>query len=367
MACGILYVLWGMAYTVCDVPIFSLATAMTTDVQERTGLIARGRFHSFLGIAIVMISTIPLTNALTKVVRETTSWLIAAAVFSIIAFFFMRPISKSAQERVIDQNSKPITLKAIFSYFFSNKYLLIFYGSIIISSLTNTITILPLYFARVNLGNSNMYPIVILATMIGSPLVSVFLPKLSKKFDKFYIFMFGTAVTVVFSVISYFVGYKGVMFIPFLVISAIKGIGFSCSTVMMYMFSADCIEYGTYKSGNRAEGVTFAIQTFSTKMTGAISGFVAMGFLGWLFNYQSSYYVNNILIVPLQPDSAVNGIWFMYSFFPAIGAFISFMILLFLYKLRDNDVQIMADINSGKISRMEGEKLLFGRNKKDDK
>jgi Na+/melibiose symporter-like transporter len=177
--------------------------------------------------------------------------------------------------------------------------------------------------------------------------------------------MFGMAVAIVTSVIIYFVGYEGVRFIPFLILSFIRGAGFSCTTVMSYMFAADCIEYGTYKSGKRAEGITFSIQTFTTKMTGAISGFIAMGLLGWFFNYRSAYYVDNVLTSPVQPQSAADGIWFMYSIFPAIGAVIAFVLLLFLYKLRDKDVQIMANVNSGDISREEGESLLnekYGKN-----
>jgi Na+/melibiose symporter-like transporter len=333
---------------------------MTNSLPERTELIARGRFHSFLGIFTVMVVTVPLTGVLTRVLGDDAhlAWLIAAILFSVIAFFFMKPISQRAEERFIDQDSKPITLREIVRYLVSNRYLLIFYGALIVSSLTNTTTILLLYFVNVNLGNSNLYVIVVVATMIGSPFVSLMLPKINKRFDKFHIYLFGLGIMVVTSVVSYFVGYEGARFIPFLLISAVKGVGFSCTMVMSYMFSADCIEYGAYKSGQRAEGVTFSIQTFTTKMTGAISGIIAMGLLGWVFNYQSSYYVDNVLVVPQQPVSAETGIWFMYSIFPAIGALLSFVILLLFYKLRDRDVQIMSDINSGKISHEDGEKLL---------
>ncbi|MDR3216205.1 MAG: MFS transporter [Clostridiaceae bacterium] len=357
--CAIVYFVWGMAFTVCDVPIYSLSTAMTNNMQERTALIARGRLNSTFGIMAVILATVPLTGLFSRLIgNESQAWLIVAVIFSVIAFFFMRPIAKSATERFIDQSTKALSIKGIFSYLKSNKYLLIFYSAMIIFSLTNTVSTLSLYFATVNLGDKNMFIVVTLITMIGAPFVSIFLPKLNKKFDKFQIFMFGMAVAIVTSVIIYFVGYEGVRFVPFLILSFIRGVGFSCTMVMSYMFAADCIEYGTYKSGKRAEGITFSIQTFTTKMTGAISGFIAMGLLGWFFNYQSAYYVDNVLISPVQPQSAVTGIWFMYSIFPAIGAIIAFIILILLYKLRDNDVQIMANVNSGEITVEEGERLL---------
>lgn len=360
--CSLLYVLWGMAFTVCDVPIYSLSVAMSNDIQERTALIARGRLHSVFGILTVMVLTVPLTNLLGGVLGGAyKAWLTTAVLMSALGFLLMRPIHKSAQERWIDQSSKPVTLRSIFLYVRSNKYLLYFFGATIIASLTNTTTILPLYFVNVNLGDSNLYVLIVVVTMIGSPLVSIFTPRLTKRFDKFQIYMFGLVLTILTSIISYFTGYEGVRFTPFLILSAVKGFGFSCSTVMSFMFTADCIEYGTYVSGERAEGVTFSVQTFATKMTGAISGFVAMGLLGWLFGYQSSYYIDNTLVVPVQPPSAARGIWFMYSLFPAFGATAAFMLLLFLYKLRDRDVQIMADVNTGKITREEGAALLGGQ------
>jgi Na+/melibiose symporter-like transporter len=184
------------------------------------------------------------------------------------------------------------------------------------------------------------------------------MPKLNKHFDKFHIYMFGMVIMITTSILTYFIGYEGPRFVPFLILSAIKGFGFSCSTVMSFMFTADCIEYGTYVSGKRAEGVTFSIQTFTTLMTGAISGFVAMGLLGWVFGYQSAYYIDGVLNIPVQPESAVQGIWLMYSLFPAFGASVAFTLLLFLYKLRDKDVQIMANVNAGKLSREEAKVLL---------
>ncbi|MDR1909198.1 MAG: glycoside-pentoside-hexuronide (GPH):cation symporter, partial [Spirochaetaceae bacterium] len=357
--CAAAYIAWGMAYTVCDVPVFSLATAMTSNIQERGNLIARGRLFSFLGIGIVMFSAIPLTNAIGAATGSVhLAWLIAALLFSLPAFFLMLPVGRAAVERTVDQSAAPITLRAMLSYLFSNKYLLIFYGAIIVSSLTNTTMVLPLYFARVNLGGDALFIPVMLASVAGAPVLSALLPRLTRRFDKFHILLAGKLLSIVLSVAMYVTGYEGPRFAGFLALSFVRGLGFACTTVMMFMFASDCVEYGTYRSGRRAEGTTFSIQTFTAKMTGAVSGFISLGLLGWFFHYQSSYYEQGALIIPAQPLSAVKGIWFMYSIFPVLGALAAFFILLFFYKLRDRAVQIMSDVNAGNISRAEGERLL---------
>lgn len=339
-----LYILWGMSYTICDVPIFSLATAMTSNVRERSELISFGRFLAFVGIVLTMVLTVPLVGAI--------GWFWVAVIYSIVGMAFMLPISFRAKERTIDNTSKPITIGQIFKYLISNKYLLIFYVGLIISSLTNTAQTLGLYFATVNLGNESLFMVIMAAVMGPMVLVAALLPNFIKKFDKFHIFMFGLAVTTIFSVIQYFAGYSN--FIIFLIISVIRGLGLGISGIMPFMFSSDCVEYGTYKSGKRAEGATFSIQTFATKMTGAISAALALLMLGSVFGYIEA--IDGI--IPAQPQSAVDGIWFMFSIFPAFGQLAAFILLLFTYKLRDKDIQIMADINSNKISRQEGDKLL---------
>ena len=357
--CAFFYILWDMAFTLCDVPAHSLPTAMTSNINERTALTARGRFFSVFGILTVMLLTVPLVNVFTGAGSNVpVAWLLVSVLFSVVAFAFMFRLGRVAQERCIDQESEPLSARDMLAYIKGNKYLLIFYGALIIATLTNTTTALLLYFANVNLGNSNLYVPLVAVFMIGSPLVSLSLAKINKRVDKYAIFMFGLALNIVASVATYFVGYEGDRFVPFLILCAVKGVGVSCSTVMSFMFASDCVEYGTYVSGVRAEGITFAIQTFTIKLTGAVSGFVAMGLLGWLFNYQSAYYVGSTLITPQQPESVARGIWILLSVFPAVGALAAFLILLFFYRLRDKDVQIAADVNSGKITREQGETLL---------
>jgi Na+/melibiose symporter-like transporter len=122
-----------------------------------------------------MLATVPLTGVLGKLIgNESIAWLLAAVIFSVIAFFFMRPITKSATERYVDQSTKALSLKDIFLYLKSNKFLLIFYGAMIVFSLTNTATTLSLYFATVNLGDANMFMVVMDITLIGAPFVSIF-------------------------------------------------------------------------------------------------------------------------------------------------------------------------------------------------
>ena len=129
--------------------------------------------------------------------------------------------------------------------------------------------------------------------------------------------------------------------------------------VLAFMFTPDCAEYGQYKSGISAKGITFAIQTFSVKITGAVSSALALFLLGcfqWISVEAESF--EELAELGIQQSStALNGLWIVYALVPVIGMIISTIFYL-CYKLNDKDVQIMAKCNSGEISRAEAEALL---------
>ena len=112
-------------------------------------------------------------------------------------------------------------------------------------------------------------------------------------------------------------------------------------------------------SGINAKGITFAIQTFSVKITGAVSSALAIFLLG-LFSWVSVEAESFKELAEMgieQPPEALKGLWIVYALVPVIGMMISTVFYLF-YKLNDKDVQIMAKCNSGEITREEAEKLL---------
>ena len=124
----------------------------------------------------------------------------------------------------------------------------------------------------------------------------------------------------------------------------------------MFMFTPDCAEYGLFKSGIEAKGITFAIQTFMAKLTGSISGALGMLILGleavgWNVVEATSFEELERLGIEQTPH-ALNILWLIFMLIPAIGGLLAFIVWCF-YDLRDKDVQIMIDCNTGKITREE--------------
>lgn len=335
------YILWDTAYTICDVPIFGLVTTMTDKQSERTSLMSIGRVSaSIAGMAIAI--------GVPSVRKAIGGWLPTIFVLSIIALITMIPICFKAKERIeAAKNEQEVGIKEMFKYVVSNKYLLIFYLALLIAYSTNIASTIGLIFARNCLGNEGMQSLLSLVGMLPSIIIGMLIPTICKKVDKFLLFFWSVVATTILGLIIFFVGYENFTF--FIILSIIRAIPLGVWTITMFMFTPDCAEYGAFKTGISAPGITFALQTFSVKLMTAIAsafGAFCLGLIGYIEGEGAT-----------QVAGFADKLWFIYALIPVIGMAISIPIL-WQYKLRDKDVEIMAKCNAGEISREDAEKTL---------
>ena len=333
------YVAWDMSYTLCDVPIFVLPTSMTDNVKERTSILSVGRYLGTIGIALAIV--------LLPMIQESIGWRNIGLLYSILGVVLMLPLFFSGKERYIVRPEQEVTLKQMFNYVAGNKYLLIFYVGLFLSSITAFSTSISLFFARYNLGDQSRGSLVSLASMLPVLVVGIFVPMLAKKIDKFKLFYISYACMALVGVIRFFVGYGN--FYVYIAFAMIQGLFLGVTSILLFMFTPDCLEYGTYHTGERAEGVAASVQTFFVKLTGSFAGPLAMLILGFFGFVEGESAV--------QPASALSGIWLCMTIFPMIGIAVALFVWS-RYKLRDKDVQVMAEYNNGKITKEEADALL---------
>lgn len=251
--------------------------------------------------------------------------------------FFM---SRTAKERFVNKDEKEVTLKDMANYVKDNKYLRIGFLGIMVLSLTSMTNAVLNYFAISCLGDLGMASAISVIIALPSLVVAVVLPTLTKRFDKFHILMVGIVGQMIMCVVCFVVGYENVPL--FLGLLVIRSVFFGMQLVLQIQFTGDFVEYGEFVTGKRLQGTAYAIQTFVFKFMNAVPGSLAMVILG-IFGFVSGEGA-------VQPQSAVDAIWALFMLSPVVGALISLPIFA-RYKLRDKTVQIMADANSGVISR----------------
>ena len=205
-----------------------------------------------------------------------------------------------------------------------------------------------IYMGRICLGRENMATLVSGAAAVAVIIVCAVVPALARKWDKFYVLCGGLVFAILMDVAAYFLGYDNLAVAIVMVMLKCTGLGFW--QVIIYMLIADTVEYGTYKSGARAAGITFSLQCFAAKLKNGLIGSVV------LLSLAKVGFLAGEGVV--QPEGVADGVWGLFCLLPAVGFALALVILLAFYQLRSRDVQTMSRYNNGEISKAEAEALL---------
>ena len=321
------YIVWGMVYTLCDVPIFALSTAMTKNPNERVVLLTWGRVAALLAGAIIAGTGMPLIEAM--------GWTPVALSLSIVAMIFMLPIRFFAIERIQRTNQGHPTVSETMLYLRSHRPMIVLYLALLAAFATNTSLVATNYFAIYNLGGGEATWVapLLLSQLAPMFVLAFMLPWLIRRIGKRRIYIWGSIFGAVFGLVQYFIGYDNVTTV--IVLNALKSTGLFLPLLLLGMFSADFVEYGQYHQGRRLEGIAFSIQTFATKFTQA----VAVGVGGLLLSMYG--YVPNVA----QSEDTLKGIFALYTLFPSFGALASAWIMYQFYNLHETEVQDMIDVD----------------------
>lgn len=338
----IAYILFDISYTILDAPAFAVTTVMTSNVQERTSIIAGGSLWGMVGgvVAALVVPTL----------RPILGWSLGCVVFVVVAVVMMMPMLFNVKERHCETAIAETNpgFKEIIHYLKHNKYLFVVLIAMLILGISSLEQKMAIYMGRICLGQENMATLVGAGVSIAVITVAIIVPKLSKKYDKFYLLCGGLGFTVVMNIVAYFVGYDN--FVLALIMTMLKCTGLGFWQVVIYMLIADTVEYGTYKTGTRAAGISFSLQTFTAKLKNGLIGTVILSSLALVGFVEGENVV--------QPAGVADGVWALFCFLPAVGYAIALIILFSFYKLRSNDVQVMSMYNNGQMSRDEAESKL---------
>lgn len=340
----IAYVLFDTDYTMLDVPVFALPSALTSKVTERGGILANGRFFAMVG-GIVGGLVIPI-------IRPRVGWFVTALILSLAAGAFMVPLLVKAKERVNSSNSEVtpegIGARAMWEYLKKNSQLYVVLITTFTVGMTGINSIISLHVARICWGNESFAALLLLVSMVPALILGKAVPVITKKFDKVYVFVAGCIISCITGVLMCFAGTANLPL--YLVLAVFQACGMVSYQIIAYMFVSDTVEYAAYRTGTNASGISFALLTFSNKLRGALVTSFSLALLS-IVGFVSGEGA-------VQPEGLAGNLWKLNTLVPASGFLIAAILMLAVYKLRDKDVQVMSDYNNGKISREDANKML---------
>ena len=351
---GVAYLLLDTVYTLTDVPAYAMLNTMTDNLEERNLLLSVNRVFSGAG---VLIYGVVLPLLISESVGMSSS--MAIAIMSVFSAITMVPLCLKCKERNYkpEEEEENFTPAQMLRYLKSNKYLLTYYAGYMATDALKTSAAVTLFVSFYLFGNSTFSIVLNVLNMVPGVFAAMAMPALLKRFDKFKTLFLCNLINIALGLVIYFGGWQNQT--SFIVLTCIRCVPLSIVGILAFMFTPDCAEHGQYKSGISAKGITFAIQTFSVKITGAVSSSLALFLLGlfsWITVEAESFAELETLGIQ-QSAGALQGLWIVYALVPVIGMIISTFFYL-AYKLNDKDVQIMAQCNGGEITKEEAEKLL---------
>lgn len=324
---AVVYVIWSVVYTIVDVPYWGLSTRMTNDTEVRGNMLTVVRLMCTLGAGIVTVFVPIITNAVTADFKYTEgdtaliladkadaikslmttlsqedavktfigtvkagmevenantlkmTYFICALVLVVLALPMFYYGFKNTKERFeTDTDANPPSFGHNLKLLFKNKELLLIVLSGVLGGARMVYTYTGgLYFAKYVLQNEGIYSVITLLVVPGGLVASLLVPWMSKKFTKKWsyiaVHLFGGVVMT----IMYFVGYDA----PWkLIICAIGlvllGIPQGVNNIITYAMIGDTVDYLEWKTGERGEGICFAMQTLINKIGMAVGAFIGV-------------------------------------------------------------------------------------------
>lgn len=333
---SIAYILYGMTYTIMDVPYWSWLPNLTNDPHEREAVSVIPRFFASLAgfsIGVFGLSMIDGMDRLFGNGDRTGGFRSVAVIIAVLFIFTIGVTIVNVKEKVTETASERTNFSQIKKILFGNKQLLAYIGLLLSFNLCmQIINGVIIYYFKYVAGRESLFSIFnvcILAEMGGL----VIFPKIVKKLGREKMFAMACAFPIIGLIIIAVAGFTAPTNPFFIILGAgiLKlGSGFELGVVTVSI--ADVIDYSELLFGTRNESIICSTQTFLMKSSQAVSGLLTGVGLA-IVGYNAT--------LPQQSDATLNGIRIIMIAIPMIFAVLSYVIYAKCYKLKGKYLEEM--------------------------
>ncbi len=276
---AIFYILWGVTYTMMDIPYWSMIPAFTAGGKEREGLTTLARSCAGVGSALVTIFTMMIVHALggaNEVAGFKWFSLIVAVLFivfiTITCIFIKEKATVDMQSASVGQMFKALVQ--------NDQAMAIVIAIVLINCSIYITSNLVIYFFKYDFGGTGWYNSYTLFNMFGGAIqilsMMILYPILRKFASNIKIFYICLTSAIIGYAVLLGIAFTSmsnvyILFVPGFFIFAANGV----LQVLTTVFLANTVEYGELRNGRRDESVIFSMQTFVVKLASGVAAFIA--------------------------------------------------------------------------------------------
>ena len=358
---AVTYILWGVTYTMMDIPYWSMIPAFTNGGRERENLTTLARTSAGVGSAIVTVFTMMLVPILGNAFAGSEAGakmieIVGFKYFSIIiaAFFIIFTILTCVNvKEKSTADMQTVSVGQMFKALVQNDQAMTVTIAIVLINCSIYITSnLVIYFFKYDFGTTGWNDAYVLFNMFGGAIqvlsMMAFYPLLRKRFTSLQIFYISLAMAMAGYAVLLVLAFTNMssvfmLFIPAFFIFAANGM----LTVITTVFLANTVDYGELKNNHRDESVIFSMQTFVVKLASGVAALVASICLS-INHLQAGTEVSEAdkLVDWSQGVSAASkaGLRMTMTVIPVIGLAIAFIYFRRKFTLTDERVTEIAEM-----------------------
>ncbi|WP_309712635.1 glycoside-pentoside-hexuronide (GPH):cation symporter [Pseudolysinimonas sp.] len=319
----ICYLIWGLVYAACDVPMWGLIGSAFPDPGRRARVIGNVRAFGAIAIGVSTLGAPSLAAAL-SFAPETTAvgWTRAVALIAVVgmgiyllAFFVPRERDSS--------NAPRLSFTELFRALFRNRPLLLVLLGSFIGFGRAIVQAGGAVFVVIAYGNDDNFTLVGAAIIVGMVIAAFTTPLVMRRISGRTLILISSFAGFAIYVGMFVGGFEDlVVLVIFIFLSGLAlGVFLVAQTTMI----ADAVDHAENATGVRNDGISFATLTFVTKVMSAFST-LAFGIVIVIAGYQEG-----VVVTPAMQQIAFIGI----TLIPAASCLLS-AIPFFFYRLGDS-------------------------------
>ena len=346
---AVIYILWGVTYTMMDIPYWSMIPAVTDTPKDRENLSVVGRTCAGIGSAVIQVGTLLAVAALGGG-NERTGFgriaLIVAAVFMVAEGLCCAKVKEHDIGRM-ETSSVGEMFKALFR---NDQAMITVLAILLINGALYLTSNLVIYFFKYDFGGTGWMGSYTMFTTVGGACqilgMMVVYPLLHKKLGNTGIFKIALALAMA--------GYALILAVCFLglgsnlillcVCGALVFAANGILTVLTTVFLSNSVDYGQLKTGRREESVIFSMQTFVVKAASGVAVFITgigLDLIGLVGDTSETG------AVVAQSEGTILGLRLLMTILPILGLTVAFIFFVKKFTLTDSRAQEIADTLRG--------------------
>ena len=293
---AISYILWGMSYTVGDIPLWGIISRMSEVEKDRAKLISLSRIIASIGAAAVIVSIVALSQAANAAFGESTNaqkgFIVVAIAMTVIASLMFECAGIGTRERVPASSEKKTMKESI-----SLMWKCVPFRRLLISGILRSpmqlmmivvLTLFTYYYCNGNLQLAFTEPSRLIILLVvgggyfsGQFIAMILCPFLIERMSvkTLYNSTALTAIPTALIFVTYLIAPQNLMDLKWVIIDGIlfvfSGAGFGVVNVAQSLMISDCIDYEEFHNNYRPDGIFFSGQSFITKFSAGIASIIS--------------------------------------------------------------------------------------------